>query len=177
MEGGGYWERMVRSVKRCLRKLMFDELLTTVAEIEATLNNRPLTYVQDDEENGFYALTPASLIYGRRLATTPSGSQFEVSSTNKTLTKQAKHQFCVLSNFTQQWQKDYLSRTKSNQAPNDNARRIQVVILKEDGTAKCLWKLAKVTETLEGRDGKVRSAKIQVLSKEKVIYLKRPIQL
>ena len=50
------------------------------------------------------------------------------------------------------------------------------MILKEDGTAKCLWKLAKVTETLEGRDGKVRSAKIQVLSKEKVINLRHPIQ-
>jgi len=43
---------------------MFDELVTIVAEIEATLNNRPLTYVQDDQEGVSYALTPASLIYG-----------------------------------------------------------------------------------------------------------------
>ena len=80
--------------------LTFDELMTAVVEIEATLNKRPLTYVQDDEEGMSYALTPASLVYGRRLATTPSGRQFEVSSTNKALTKRAKHQFRVLSNFT-----------------------------------------------------------------------------
>jgi len=88
--GGGYWERMVRSVKRCLRNvvgkstLMFDELTAAVVEIEATLNNRRLTYVQDDEEGVSYALTPASLVYGQRLATTPIGRQFEALSTNKT---------------------------------------------------------------------------------------------
>jgi len=88
----------------------------------------------------------------------------------------------VLSSFTRQWQKDYLlslQERRAIKASNDNARRVQVgdvVILKEDGTAKCLWKLAKVTEVLEGRDGQVRSAKIQVLSKEKVINLRRPVQ-
>ena len=57
-----------KCVKCCLRKvvgkstLMFDELVTIIAEIEATLNNRPLTYVQDDQEGVSYALTPASLI-------------------------------------------------------------------------------------------------------------------
>ena len=88
----------------------------------------------------------------------------------------------MLSSFTRQWQKDYLlslQERRAIKASNDNARRVQVgdvVILKEDGTAKCLWKLAKVTEVLEGRDGQVRSAKIQVLSKEKVINLRRPVQ-
>ena len=62
---GGYWERLVKSVKRCLRKtlgrsiLTFDELATVLVEIEATLNNRPLTYVCDDTEGLTYALTPA----------------------------------------------------------------------------------------------------------------------
>jgi len=56
--------------------LTFDELMTAVAEIETTLNNKPLTYVQGDEEGVLYALTPASLVYGQRLATTPSGRQF-----------------------------------------------------------------------------------------------------
>ena len=43
---GGYWERLVQSVKRCLKKtigkskLIFDELATVLVEIESTLNNR-----------------------------------------------------------------------------------------------------------------------------------------
>ena len=74
---GGFWERLVRSVKRCLKKsfgrslLTFEELRTLVVEIEATLNNRPLTYIYDDEEGLSYPLTPADLIYGRQIATMP----------------------------------------------------------------------------------------------------------
>ena len=47
---GGVIERMVRSTKRCLWKLIgraqysLDELVTTLAEIEAVINSRPLTY-------------------------------------------------------------------------------------------------------------------------------------
>ena len=47
---GGFFEIMVGSVKRCLRKalgnsrLSKDELLTVLVEIEETLNSWPLTY-------------------------------------------------------------------------------------------------------------------------------------
>ena len=48
---GGFFESMVRCVKKCLRKVLgkasltFDELLTVVVEIEGTLNSRPLTFL------------------------------------------------------------------------------------------------------------------------------------
>ena len=71
---GGFWECLVRSVKNCIRKtvgrsiLNFEELHTLLIEVEATLNNRPLTYMYDDENGISYPLTPASLIYGRRIS-------------------------------------------------------------------------------------------------------------
>ena len=52
---GGSWERMVNSVKRCLKKtlgrslLTFEDITTIVCEIEAVLNDRPITYCYDDE--------------------------------------------------------------------------------------------------------------------------------
>ena len=46
---GGMFERMIRSVKRCLRKtigrarITYDELLTAIAEGEMILNSRPIS--------------------------------------------------------------------------------------------------------------------------------------
>lgn len=47
----GFWERLVRSVKTCLRKMMgraslnFEEITSLLAEVEATINSCPLTFV------------------------------------------------------------------------------------------------------------------------------------
>lgn len=66
---GGFFERLIQSVKRCLRKclgkslLNYEELLTFLAEIERILNNRPLTFINDDVNEEI--LTPSSLIYGK----------------------------------------------------------------------------------------------------------------
>lgn len=185
---GGYWERLVRSVKHCLRKtlgrstLTFDELATVLVEIEATLNNRLLTYVYDDTEGLSYALTPADLIYGYRLARSPDGRQFEVTSTAKTLTRRCKYQFYLLNKFAKKWQRDYLLSLQEKGVRGSKSQESQqikigdIVILREDGTSRCLWKLAKVLELFKGRDDMIRSAKVRVLSKDKVIYLHRPIQ-
>ena len=106
---GGFWERLARSIKNCLKKtigcssLTFEELRTLLIEIEAILNNRPLTYIYDDENGVSYTLTPADLIYGRRISLTPSGRHFDAVSTSQALTKKAKNHFRLLNNFNKQW--------------------------------------------------------------------------
>ncbi len=72
---GGAFERMVKSTKRCLRKMVgqasltHDELLTAVTEIESIINSRPLLYLSagDTEE----PLTPSHLLIGRRVLNLP----------------------------------------------------------------------------------------------------------
>ena len=72
---GGYFERMIKSAKRCLKKclgrstLSYDELLTFITETEAVLNSRPLTFVSmDDLEE---PLTPSHLFCGYRVLSLP----------------------------------------------------------------------------------------------------------
>ena len=68
---GGIWERLVASVKRCLKKvvgrkkLSFVELQTLILEIEFILNNRPIGVDYDDDQEE--VLTPNHLVFGRRL--------------------------------------------------------------------------------------------------------------
>ena len=94
---GGFWERLVRSIKRPLKRvvgrstLSHDELNTLLIEIETIINARPLTYVYDDKESNYEPLTPSHLIYGRRITTNPNSSHHEVVSTNRSLTRQARH--------------------------------------------------------------------------------------
>ena len=63
---GGQFERMVGLVKDCLFKsigsgcLTWEELADMLLDIEITLNNRPLSYIEDDLQNPI--LTPNSLM-------------------------------------------------------------------------------------------------------------------
>ena len=64
---GGIWERLVRSAKRCLRKVLRNaclthkELETVLIEVEATINNRPVTYIDTDN------ITEVSLYLSRNV--------------------------------------------------------------------------------------------------------------
>ena len=84
------------------------EVLMSLVEIEATLNNRLITSVYDDEEGLSYPLTPSCLIYGRRRTTSLNDSQHEMVSINKSLTKRAKHHRKLLNEFGKQWRREYL---------------------------------------------------------------------
>ena len=186
---GGFWERLIKSVKRCLKKsigratLSFEELRTILIEIESTLNNRPITYIYDDEEGISYPLTPSCLLYGRRTTTTPNDSQFEIVSTNESLTRRAQHHKTLLKEFTKQWRREYLlsireAASSSNNGTRDVIAEGDIVILKNESTKRLFWKIAKVEELIRSIDGVVRSAKIRVLNSEtrKPIIIQRPIQ-
>ena len=141
---GGFWECLVRSVKNCIRKtvgrsiLNFEELRTLLIEVEATLNNRPLTYMYDDENGISYPLTPASLIYGRRILHATNEAHTDVTSTTCALTNRAKYYY----NLLNQWSKEYLSSLREKswvKSTNQNSSRIisvgDMVLIRNEGTA------------------------------------------
>ena len=188
---GGFWERLVKSVKLPLKKvigrgtLFYDQLHSLLVEIEGLLNARPLTYVYDDQESISYALTPSHLIYGRRITNTPNGGHYEITSTFKTLTKAAKHHKNLLANFTKQWRVEYLNSLREQAAYNAKLRQNRtteikqgdIVILRSDSTNRMFWKIGKVEELQPGRDGKVRSALVRVCGdKRQTQLLRRPVQ-
>ena len=110
---GGYYERMVKLVKRSLRKVLgnarltYEDLLTVVTEVEGVLNSRPITYVyaEDTEE----PLTPSHLVIGKRVATLPDASQLTDDDDGPAaLQRRARHLNQVLEHFWKRWSREYL---------------------------------------------------------------------
>ena len=195
---GGAFERLVRSTKRCLRKLVgraqfsFDELVTVLAEIESVINSRPLTYVSagDMEE----PLTPSHLIVGRRIHNLPDhlshlddigDEEFSLNSTQ--LTRRMKHLANILNHFWNRWRSEYLSEL--SEAHSYTARRQSksnhltvsvgdVVVIHDEHLPRGLWKLGKIVSVMKGRDGFVRGATVKIGNKDgQKVLLNRPIQL
>ena len=179
---GGFFERLMGSVKRCLRKVLgnarlsFDELLTVMSEVEATLNSRPLTY--DYDIPGEEVLTPAHLMYGRRLTTLPGSQEVEEDISCR---KRYRHVNERLEHFWRRWHREYL--TDLRESHNCNAERAgrepkvgDVVIVFEDGAKRNSWKMAVIEELIHGRDSKVKGANVRVVTKGKTHRLSRPLQ-
>ena len=183
---GGFFERMVASVKECLRKVLgnarlsFDELSTLLTEVESTLNSRPLTYEYEEAEEE--VLTPSHLIYGRRLKTLPDDivepddaiGEDNCSSRFKYLSTRLQH-------FWNRWRKEYLAnlrefhRCKSGK----QERKVEigdVVVVYEEEKKRGDWKMGVVKSLVTGKDGVVRGAEVRVITKGKPVHLSRPVQ-
>ena len=182
---GGFFERMVASVKQCLRKtlgtarLSFDELSTILTEVEGTLNSRPLTYEYNELEE---VLTPSHLIYGRRVKTLPD----EIAEPDDAMNQEGcsarfKYLSIKLAHFWNRWRKEYLASLREfHKNKSDRQDRIvqlgDVVVVYEEDRKRGEWKMGIVEGLVTGRDGNVRGAHVRVITKGKPVHLSRPVQ-
>ncbi|XP_054710302.1 uncharacterized protein LOC129220001 [Uloborus diversus] len=181
---GGFWERMVRSVQTPLKKVLgrsclsYEEIQTTLTEIEAVINGRPLTYVYD-EINEPFPLTPSHFLIGKRPNFFPDiPSVAEPKSNKKTLTKLLRYRDQILNHFWKRWRTEYLLELRSANriVPIDTPTKFKigdVVIVYEDKVPKHMWKIGVVKDLFFGRDSKVRSCAVRTPSG----VVRRPIQL
>eukprot|EP00794_Sanderia_malayensis_P016738 gene16738-biopygen14130 len=188
---GGFFERMVQSVKRCARKVLgnakltFDELNTVLSEIENTLNSRPLTYSYDEIEG--QVLTPSHLMFGHRLSTLSEGIEIgesddeeDYAGNSNTVNSRFLYLTRKLTHFWNRWRKEYLvdlrerHRQKKNQPSSVSVG--DIVLIYEDNTKRGLWKTGIVEALIKGTDGVVRGAKVRKPGKGKPDVLNRPIQ-
>ena len=139
-------------------------------EIEATLNDRPITCVSSnigDEE----PLTPSHLLYGRRITSLP----FDHGITSEDLTdpdygdgsdvgRRVKMQELILQRFWNRWRHEYLTSLRefhNTTGTNKQSIKKGEVVLVHDDTHRSTWKLAVIESLIEGGDGLVRAANIR----------------
>ena len=178
---GGMWERLVSSVKTCIKKavgvkrITYIELQTLIYEIEQILNNRPLGADYDDDTED--VLTRNHLIFGRRLEQSNNDTDTNHVSINA-LTKRQKVLQTVLNQFWNQWRRDYLTslREYKSKSLSKGAKVIalnDIVIVYDHKLPRHMWKIGRVSKLIKGHDNKIRAAEILLGSTKNVI--KRPI--
>lgn len=154
-----FWERLVRSVKACLKRVLgraslsFEELTTTLVEAEAVLNSRPLSYVHSDESEP-QPLTPSHFLVGRRLTSLPPKTVFPSSQatsvSREDMGRRWRYRRRLLTSFWNRWRKDYLMDLKSAhkcETPTPTVLKVgDVVLIGEDNILRQSWKLGRITE-------------------------------
>ena len=110
---GGWWERLVRSVKTALRKTLGSrcltriELETVLCEVEACVNSRPLTF-QGDTIDCPGPLTPNHFLTGRSVGFQAKVAECPTSVNPRALSERARFREMRLNKFWDVWTNDYL---------------------------------------------------------------------
>ena len=171
---GGFWERLIGLTKSSLKKVLgrtfakLSTIQTIIVEIEGILNDRPLTYISSDVKDP-KPLTPAHLLYGRRIISLPYHSveedelddpDFEAESA---VMKRAKIQALMLKHFWTRWRLEYLTTLREfHKTTGNNIQQVKVgdVVLVHDDTPRVNWKYAVIEGVISGNDGLIRAANI-----------------
>ena len=166
---GGAWERMIRSVRQVLKAMLKEQivcdevLFTIIAEVVNIVNSRPLTRNSDsplDDE----PLTPNHLLQLRPCPSLPPGIFSKENCEVKRSWKQAQH---IANVFWKRWTREYLptllERRKWN-VPKPNLKVGDVVLLVDESYSRGNWPLARIVETITGRDGLVRTVRVKTSS-------------
>lgn len=173
---GGWWERLIRSVKTGLRKsLGVDrvsriELETTLHEVESCINSRPLTYVEETKQ----PLTPSHFLIGRG---TPfmSVEPIEFSHELMNLCQREIDLRKAIDRFWEIWRDDYIRYLPSHKLkkPSVDLKVGSLVLIKNEGRSRLTWPLGLVTETYTGKDGFVRAVRLKTANG----FIDRPVQV
>ena len=172
---GGFWERLIGLTKSTLKKTLgrthatLESLQTIIAEVEALLNDRPLTYASSDI-NDLNPITPSHLLHGRRIVKLPHTSvqEDEICDPNfitggSEIRHRAKKQVLMLQHFENRWKREYLTALReTHRVTGNNHQEVKArdVVLIHDDTPRVNWRMAVIESVNKGADGMIRSANV-----------------
>jgi len=170
---GGFYEFLEKSVKIPLKKIIGrallnrDEMETTLKEIDATINSRPLTYEYNNLDEP-QAITPSHFIVGKRLTLLPpltTESTIDPDPTPEQLVNRARYRERLLNGYWAKWSGEYLEQLSNRVSKIPlNQRKIQagmVVVIKEDNVPRHKWRLGVIHQVFSGQDKIIRSVQLR----------------
>lgn len=168
---GGVWERLVQQVKKVLctvvkQQILNDEALNTVlCEVEAILNDRPITPSTDDP-NDLEALTPNHLLQLKANPLLPPGLFKREDLYTRRRWRQIQY---IASLFWKRWVKEYLPLMQTRQKWGRTRRSFAVgdlVLVMDDSAPRNSWLLGRINETIVDSKGHVRRVRLRTQTSE-----------
>ncbi|UYV70099.1 hypothetical protein LAZ67_7001786, partial [Cordylochernes scorpioides] len=173
---GGFWERMVRTIKEMLikmlghRKLKYVQLQTALCEIESIINNRPLTYVSEDD-NDLKPLTPNEFLQNGPESSFPEFENLkpEMLHTRYRELGQLKRE------LKQRFLKEYLGALiqKSENIDRRQLKVEDVVLIGQENLKRMFWPKGRIVNLIPGKDGIVRVAHVKTATGTLIRTLQR----
>ncbi|XP_061512596.1 uncharacterized protein LOC133393156 [Anopheles gambiae] len=157
---GGIWEAGVKQVKYHLkrivgdRKLSYEELYTTLTQMEAVLNSRPLVSSSDDPSD-YTAITPAHFLIGREMQTVPEPDYSTLKENHLSRWQLVQS---MLQHFWKRWTAEYLPelQNRSKWLKRKVIKVGSLVLLADQNAPLLQWPLARIVAAHPGDDGTIR---------------------
>ena len=169
---GSAWERLIRTMKNCLykvvgrAKLTYYELLTSLSSIQLAINSRPLTYRSSSDK--LEPITPNSFLRIHGNSSLILRDNAEVwADDQETLENTLVVQEEILDKFKKLWYNDYLLSLREHsrnlyQSTWENRIKVgDVVLIKAINKPRPYWMMGKVIEIILGHDNKIRTVKVK----------------
>ena len=164
---GGQFERLIGLFKRAFYKtigngiLSFEELAEVVLDVEVALNNRPLTYLEDDVQ--LPVLTPWSML-NINPSVIPEVDAHHLD--DRDLRKRAKFLRKCKEAMWNRWSQEYIRslRERHNQRSGKQIaypKIGEVVVIRDEDKKRNEWKLGVVSGVIEGKDNVIRGVRVR----------------
>lgn len=191
---GGVWERQIKTVRSVLNstlslshdRLNDASLRTLFYEAMAIVNSRPLTVDNLNSPDSLEPLTPNHLIHMKSSTALPPPGTFPREDLYGV--KRWRRVQYLAEQFWSRWKREYLHNITARQRWHSPMRNLQVgdiVMDTDELSPRGEWRLARVLETVSGKDGLIRRVKISIGDKRlnkkgerlgKLSTLERPVQ-
>ena len=136
---------------------------TTVHEIEACINSRPLTFASGEIEHG-NPLTPAHFLIGRPFLVQIPIEETNVAITGKDLRERETKRLAVLDTFWSIWSNNYilnLPHIVKGFSSNCKLKKGSMVLVRENNIPRMTWPLGIIVNVFPGKDGIIRSVEVK----------------
>lgn len=158
---GGLWEAGVKSLKYHLKRIVninltFEEMTTVLCQIEACLNSRPLSPIDDTDPENLNPLTPGHFLISEAPVTvsTPNWKDLPISYLSRW-----QHLQKMLREFWCRWQGEYLTNLQQRSKWSRKQEEIPIgtiVLIKEENLPPGKWRLGRIIKGYPGLDGYTR---------------------